>query len=135
VGWDPGVLADTLRQARAHGEETLAELRGEARRLQAKLKRNPETHETTKVEQRLREIGRDVVRLEQEGVDEHEVRSALAAFTPIWDTLAPREQGRIVRLLVERVDYDGTPGNGSVTVHFRPTGIRTLAGEQQEAAA
>jgi site-specific DNA recombinase len=134
VGRDPSVLAETLRQVQGQNQKKLAELRGEARRLQAKLKRNPETHETTEVEQRLREIGRDVVRLEQEAVDEHKVRSALAAFTPVWDTLAPREQGRIVRLLVERVDYDGTPGNGSVTVHFRPHGIRTLAGEQQEAA-
>jgi site-specific DNA recombinase len=135
VGRDPTVLAETLRQARAENQTKLAELRGEVRRLQDRLKRKPQLQESVDLEQRLGEIGRAIAELECGAIDEREVATALATFTPMWDTLAPREQGRIVRLLVERVDYDGTPGNGSVTVHFRPNGIRTLAGEQQEAAA
>jgi len=34
---------------------------------------------------------------------------------------------RVVQLLVERVDYDGTTGKVSITFH--PSGIKTLADE------
>ena len=33
----------------------------------------------------------------------------------------------MVRLLVTRVDYDGSQGKASIT--FRPSGLKTLAGE------
>jgi len=41
--------------------------------------------------------------------------------------LSPRERARVIELLVERVDYHGA--NGTVTVTFRPTGIRSLGEE------
>ena len=63
-----------------------------------------------------------------------DVGLALADFNPLWETLSPREQARIVQLLVERVDYDGAAQTVSITFH--PTGIQTLAaeiaGRQQE---
>jgi site-specific DNA recombinase len=48
----------------------------------------------------------------------------------VWDCLAPREQARVIELLVERVEYDGDGGNVSIT--FRPSGIKALAGEFAE---
>ena len=69
-------------------------------------------------------------------VDEAEVAAALADFDAVWDCLAPREQARVIELLVEQITYDGKDGNISIT--FRPTGIKTLAGEmakQTEEAA
>lgn len=45
----------------------------------------------------------------------------------VWGSLTPREQVRVVQLLVERVDYDGS--KGKVSISFRPAGIKTLAGE------
>ena len=45
----------------------------------------------------------------------------------MWDSLTPREQARVVQLLVERVDYDGATGKVSITFH--PSGIKTLADE------
>ena len=53
-----------------------------------------------------------------------EVDSALEAFTPLWETLSPREQARVLQLLIQRVDYDGA--NGKVAVTFHANGIRTL---------
>ncbi len=53
-----------------------------------------------------------------------DVDSALATFTPLWDSLNPREQARVVQLLIQRVDYDGAKGKVSVTFHAN--GIRTL---------
>ncbi|MCX6633471.1 MAG: hypothetical protein NT090_00010 [Acidobacteria bacterium] len=54
----------------------------------------------------------------------------MSLFDPVWESLAPREQARVVQLLVERVAYDGRDGQISVT--FRPTGIKTLAAELAE---
>ena len=48
----------------------------------------------------------------------------------MWDCLAPREQARVIELLVQQVAYDGDGGNISIT--FRPSGIKALAGELAE---
>ena len=60
-------------------------------------------------------------------VYEADVEQALKDFDPVWEALSPREQARIVHLLVERVDYDGAAQTVSVTFH--PTGIQALADE------
>lgn len=56
-----------------------------------------------------------------------EVAEAPAAFDPIWESLSPREQTRVVHLLVERVDYDGT--HSKIAVTFHPGGIKEFADE------
>ncbi len=81
-------------------------------------------------EQRATEVGVEIAVLGRDLVDEGEVRAALSMFAPVWETLSPREQARIVRLLVERVDYDG--GKGTIAITFRPNGIKTLAGEARQ---
>ena len=53
-------------------------------------------------------------------------------FDPIWETLTPGEQARVIELLVEKVEYDGR--DGQVTVTFHPTGIKALADELAERA-
>ena len=65
-------------------------------------------------------------------VDEDALRDALGGFTPIWEQLFPREQERILRLLIERVTYD--PDNGDVNIDLRPCGVATLADEAREAS-
>jgi site-specific DNA recombinase len=59
---------------------------------------------------------------------EDDLITALRRFDPIWETLSPREQARIVHLLVEQVAYDGA--KGTVAVTFRPGGTRALTEEQ-----
>jgi site-specific DNA recombinase len=83
-------------------------------------------------EQRATEVREQIVALSREMLDEREVETALSVFDPVWDTLSPREQARIIHLLVERVDYDGKLGTVSVT--FRPNGIKTLAQQLEEVA-
>ncbi|RLC37127.1 recombinase family protein, partial [candidate division Kazan bacterium] len=63
----------------------------------------------------------------RESVDERELTAALADFDPVWESLSPRERTRLIHLLVERVGYDGDKGTLSIT--FRPAGIKTLARE------
>jgi hypothetical protein len=47
--------------------------------------------------------------------DERDLRDALAAFDPVWEHLAPAEQARAMRLLVEQVAYDGAAGTVAIT--------------------
>jgi len=69
----------------------------------------------------------EMAALEGKQVDERELATALRLFDPAWDSLAPREQARVVQLLVERVASDGR--DGTISLMFRPTGIKTLAAE------
>ena len=79
------------------------------------------------LEQRMTAIGEDVIALQREAVDERDVARALAVFDPVWESLAPREQARIFRLLIERVACDGR--DGKVTVTFRSAGVKALCSE------
>jgi site-specific DNA recombinase len=78
-------------------------------------------------ERQATQIKEEIIALGGEPVDEREVAQALSAFDPVWEALAPREQARIVDLLVERVDYDGARNKVSITFH--PAGLQTLADE------
>jgi len=86
-----------------------------------------------KGERRCTEIREKLIALERETIDEADLRSAVAAFDPIWDVLIPRERERIVRLLVEAVWWDRA--KDTVKIRFRPAGIRTLAEEARQASA
>ena len=79
------------------------------------------------IEQRMTTIREEVIAIQRETVDEGDMARALAVFSPVWEALSPREQSRIVRLLVERVGYDGR--DGRVTVTFRSAGFKALCSE------
>ena len=51
----------------------------------------------------------------------------LWGFDPVWGTLSPREQARVLHLLIERVGYDGEKERVAIT--FRPGGIKALGRE------
>ncbi len=53
---------------------------------------------------------------------ECEVREALGQFDPLWEELFPAEQGRIVQLLVERIDV----GVDSLQIRLRADGLAHL---------
>ena len=155
IGKDTGLLAETLKETRAKGQTRIKELETERRALQRDLKRHSAelrklagclaTNGTATdrvadlqdrirlAEQRSTQVREELIALGRELVDEKEVGRALALFDPVWETLSPREQVRVIRLLVQRVDYDGEKGTVSVTFH--PAGIKTLADELEEANA
>ena len=89
--------------------------------------------EIRRIEQRLTAVRGQITSLTGQRIDEHEVIAALSSFDPIWNALSPREQAQMIRLLVERVDYDGP--NGTVAITFRPNGIKAFAQEHKEKAA
>ncbi len=155
IGKDSELLAETLKQTRTKGQKRIKELEIEQRSLERDLKRhNAELRKLAgrlatndiaadrvadlqdrirAIEQRATQVREEMIALGRQLVDEKEVAQALSLFDPIWETLSPREQVRIIRLLVERVNYDGEKGTVSVTFH--PTGIKTLAEELEEVGA
>ena len=152
IGRDPGVLSETIRQVRAQSQKAIAELEREQGALERDIARRskalklhhagPETNgadvahrcdELRRLEVRLTEVRERHLALSRELVDEREVVRAMSKFDPVWESLTPRGQARIIRLLVERVDYDGEKETLAVT--FRPTGIKSLAATKTEEAA
>jgi site-specific DNA recombinase len=86
----------------------------------------------------IRAIGKDAALVAQvlasargqaPGVDEADLRRALALFDPVWEALHAQERARVLHLLLDRVVYDREAG--TVEVAFRPTGIRALAEETE----
>jgi len=155
IGRDPLVIKETLAQARLQAEAQIERLKAERGGLFGRLRddhaelgrlaaesrpgdpRLADAHDRIReAQRRVTEIDDELAALGGDLVDEAEVAAALADFDAVWDCLAPREQARVIELLVERVEYDGQ--GGSVSITFHPSGIKALAGEftnQKEEAA
>ena len=84
-------------------------------------------------EQRATQVREELIALGRESIDERDVADALSRFDPVWENLSPREQARLIQLLVERVEYDG--GKETVSVTFHQAGIKTLAGQIKDKEA
>jgi site-specific DNA recombinase len=152
VGREPALLRELLAQARlqeqSRGAELEAEQQGlerdltgwqaEVRNLSPRLRpdgdNNPVVARLAElqerialVEGRVRKAREQIHALRERMLGEDEAATAWSLFDPLWGTLSPAEQSRVVGLLVERVDYDGA--QGKVTISFHPTGVRALADE------
>lgn len=153
IGRDPQLVAETARQAHGQATQRAAELTTEERRVEReltghyrdmqKLVRNTTTAEDaglaaarfadlqdriTAADRRLIEVRDDTERLQRDLIDEADVAKALAEFDPVWESLSSREQGRLLQLLVLRIDYDGHDGMVSITFHA--SGIKALANRE-----
>ncbi len=84
-------------------------------------------------ERRLPQIDARIAELERETITDTDVETAFAQFDTLWDQMSPREQARLLNLLVASVEYDGAACTVSVT--FRPTNIKTLIRQHLEDAA
>jgi site-specific DNA recombinase len=162
IGRDPALLYETLSQARKQEDTRLVELEAERRVLERDLarwhaemqslsgqlggadgdrsviSRLADLQERIDMTERRRlGVREQVQEVRRQMIDEEEARQALASFDPVWASLTPLEQGRLVALLVQQVNYDGATGKVAITFH--PTSIRALADElaqkQQERSA
>ncbi len=153
IGTDPALQAEVVTQVRGKTEEQARQLASERRQVERELRGYAD--ETTRLvgqlplpsgrqtaatarlvelqdltadaEARLAEIARQEATVAADRGTNDELVAALSRFDPVWETLSPREQARIVHLLVEQVAYDGA--KGTVAVTFRPGGIRALTEE------
>jgi site-specific DNA recombinase len=156
IGQDDEVLARTLAEARKQNQDGLEALQAERRRLERELAKHgaevrkliaqvgapgesPTAARLADLQERIRaaeqratEVREQIIALSAKAVDEDELARALSLFDPVWDSLSPGEQARVLHLLVERVTYDGADGTLAIT--FRPTGIKALAEELEVAA-
>jgi site-specific DNA recombinase len=148
IGKDPGLIQQVLGAAQEQLCEEHSEAHAEKRRIERDvaqwsadvglvaqrvandplaLRQLADLQERIRhAEQRIAEIrsqGSD----EQDEINERDVAAALSEFDAVWNALAPREQARVLQLLIEHVGYDGATGR--VTITFHPTGIKTLAAE------
>jgi site-specific DNA recombinase len=81
------------------------------------------------LERRISEIRTELGALDATAVTEEEIAEALKTFDSVWKSLNTNEQTRIIRLLIERVGYDGRTGKVAVT--FRSAGFKALCGGVQ----
>jgi site-specific DNA recombinase len=145
IGRDPAVIGETIRQARMQVEQKIELLMQEQKRLekelgkyerstQALVGKKPSAKDTARlaqlqsriqpIEQRFSELRDELQALQRELIDEADVTTALGQFDSVWQALKVAEQNRLIRLLIERVDYSGE--EGTIVVTFQPSGIRTL---------
>ena len=148
IGTDPQLITKTIRQVRIQSEvginyltEERTSLQQQLRAHHAELQATASLPSTTKrasqladlqdrigtTERRLTEIDNELAALRANQIDESEVTRLLSEFNQTWDALAPRDQARVLELLIERIDYRGQDGQISLT--FRPSGIQTLTQE------
>jgi site-specific DNA recombinase len=153
IGRDPAMVRETLQQVHQQVEASQRTLSAEQTLVQRQVRSDHDVLQAASTladavervsvlatvqerlrvaERRLSEIDSELTRLDQNMVSDAEVARSLAEFDQLWQTLAPREQARILELIIERVDYDGERGQVSLT--FRPCGIRSLTQELPESA-
>ena len=129
-----GLTRDAARVRREVGRlvETVAKSSGAANQsLLDRLTKDQERLDS--LERRLSEIGEQRASLETLQIDEQELGRVLERFDPIWDVLLTPEKERILRLLIETIDYDGA--TGMLSFAFRLPGIASLAAEAAEKAS
>lgn len=85
-------------------------------------------------EERAAALRRTIADADAGQITKAEVDAALGEFDGVWSRLSPKEQARLMRMLVQRVDYDAT--KGSISITFHPLGLRSIGqrGATEEAA-
>ena len=137
------VVAGELTALRAERDDLARELTRQHRDLRRLATKGDATSGTTAriadlnarisgAERRRPELDSRIAELEQQTITGPEAKAAFADFDGLWASLSPREQARLLGLVVSAVEYDGVAGSVSVTFH--PTSIRALARQRQEAA-
>jgi hypothetical protein len=81
--------------------------------------------ELTDAEERLATLTTELRALSNLEVTEREVMSAFQRIDPIWESLFPAEQERVIRLLVEAV----LVGNDGLELHLKADGLAEFTTE------
>ncbi|QDT55943.1 DNA-invertase hin [Caulifigura coniformis] len=132
IGRDPDLVAATFAEVQRQAEERLESLRNEADRLEAQIAgiyrqlaqaaSQPDRLAAlnAEVDDRQRVLAQIRLQIETTGrQNAHvgDVRRALAEFDGVWGALTRREQGELLRHVLEGVEFDGK--SEEVTLAFR----------------
>ncbi|MHA7813119.1 MAG: recombinase family protein [Phycisphaerales bacterium] len=130
---------EVLVQELKDRERDLHDIQKELKRLDRELRRAvgepgdrtarvAELNEAIMADQKREKMLREELdRLRSQRIDPPQAERRLKNFDEVWSNLIPREQARLLKLLIERVEYDSE--SQSVSVTFRPSGIKSLAKE------
>lgn len=142
IGRDSSLLATSLGEIARRAEEEAHHLNQEAKLLtghihaaygelsQVSVRPGSEDRtakiqtEIDKHQHRLAEIRRTLDSLSTTRIDRNDVKRVFSMFDPLWNAMSPLDQSHLLRLLIERIDYDGQ--SGEIELHLHPAGIRTL---------
>jgi site-specific DNA recombinase len=125
---------DELPRERARYEAEIERLARKGVSLPSHAARLAELYERiSRVEARLAELRPQIAAAERNCLDDAAAEAALARFDDIWAALSPREQVRLLALLVSRVEFDAADDTLAVT--FQPMGIQTLIRQDEGDAA
>jgi site-specific DNA recombinase len=154
IGADSALQEETFRQAVAQVKAQRRGLKLELRRLKTDLSTSradvqrlvetvsrltgpaagataaelaTEQERMTVIESRQAEIKAELTALDVQAVNRDELARALEAFDPIWDVLLTPERERVLRLLIEKIDYDGT--TQQLAIIWRLSGFGQLVEE------
>jgi site-specific DNA recombinase len=132
IGRDPDLVAATFAEVQRQSEECLESLKNETSRLEAQISGiYRQLSEAASQPDRLAALNAEVderqrrltqVRLQTETTGRHnahvgDVRRALEEFDGVWGALTRREQGELLRHVLEQVEFDGK--SEEVTLAFR----------------
>jgi site-specific DNA recombinase len=132
---------DELECDRTNVEKRIKELGTEVGKLAGKAGYDEDaTRRLERLQERMREEEQEVTRANERitrtrrrMLEPDELAGAVEAFDPLWESLPPTQQARLIHLLVDRIEYDGE--KETISLAFHPTGIRTLTAEYEEATA
>ncbi|HRQ76170.1 MAG TPA: recombinase family protein [Phycisphaerales bacterium] len=146
IGKDASLLEETLDQAREQEQSQLRELEQQQRAAEREMNRLDRQIQTAardasadqyaaarladlqdqfrEAEMRHADLYQQIDEVQRRLITREDLQAAMASFDPIWEALTPREQARVVQLLIRRVEYDGE--KGSVSITFRPDGIKAM---------
>jgi site-specific DNA recombinase len=79
------------------------------------------------VNARRAEIRQSLAAAESGAFAREDIEAALAMFVPVWEALQTHERTRILRLLIDHIDYDGV--GSELAINFHPLGVKLLARE------
>jgi site-specific DNA recombinase len=153
IGKDPALLKQTTldvqqrnyaecRRLRDEQKSLARQMRDDHAKLQA-IVANPNIASNlsglSEIQSRLetadhhsKQITSELTALDAKSIDNQQITNVLAGFDNLWQSLPPKEQVRLVRLLIERVSFDGPAGKVAITFH--PTGLASLTENQLEHA-
>lgn len=131
----------------AEDAEYQQELEGQLRAMDCDMKRyrreiqllaaqnTPEAaNKTSQIEKQLSSVGSQMQEIryllklrEKNPLTEGEVNSTISEFEAVWDNLNAREKNKMLRLLIERITFNGETGD--IAVSLRPQAARMLGNQ------
>jgi site-specific DNA recombinase len=152
LGTDPEIVENVIEQIGDVATQELAGLRDQERIAEREIRQcktemqqlstnSPDqTQRLAAAQERMRTATEQLSAIRQQ-IQDHDievperavVQLALQEFDPVWNALSPREQERVLKLLVQRVDYNGETGQIDIT--FAPDGFEIFLEQFSEERA